>query len=178
LKKLLLEHTVCVVKSDAGLAVAPLSPWRDTEKALGISEAARKRKLAVLRLEPDVLAEANALPTHHAPLIARVDGRERRAELAERAPYLTHRQLQAAVHRLRSDPNLSVETAVAGGRQTRDQTDPLAFENQLELLSDLCRQIARLLGNLRPRVSEAEREQVRTLLANLVEIANDFGEAA
>ncbi len=177
LKKLLLQHKLHIVKSDTGLMVAPLSPWRDTEKALGISEAARKRKLALLHLEPDVLAEANALPISHAPLIAGVEGRERRVELAEQAPYLTHRQLQVVVRRLRRDPSLSVEAAV-GPRGQHGQADPLAFENQLQLLADLCRQIARLLGNLRSRVSEAEQKQVRTMLAGLIEAVHAFGEAA
>lgn len=103
LKALLLEHKVNVIKSADGLIVGPLSPWHETERALGISEAARKAKLSVLRLEPEVLEVVNALPAQHAPLIARVEGRDRRAELAERAPQLTHRQLQAAVSRLSSE---------------------------------------------------------------------------
>ena len=67
LKKLLLEHRVHVVKSDGGLTLAPLSPWRATEKALGISESIRKAKLAVLRLEPTVLEGANPPPAPHTP---------------------------------------------------------------------------------------------------------------
>ena len=167
LKKLLLEHRLHVVKSGGGLTLAPLSPWRDTEKALGISESIRKAKLAVLRLEPDVLEVANALPAHHAPLIARVDGHERRAALAERAPYMTHRQLQAAVSRLRKDPELSVDAAAAGGRLTPERSDPLAFENQLQILADLCRQLARSLSNLVPNLKDGERTQVCDLIAGL-----------
>ena len=153
-----------------------LSAWRDTESALGISEAARKRKLSVLRLEPDILADANALPANHAPLIAQVEDRERRAELVEQAPYLTNRQLQTAVRRLRSDSNLTVEAALA--KRPEVGGDPLAFETQLSLLADLCRQVVRLLGNLWPRVSEAERDEARSLLSGLVQALHEFEEAA
>ncbi|MHB8685953.1 MAG: ParB/RepB/Spo0J family partition protein [Candidatus Dormibacteraceae bacterium] len=177
LKKLLLEHNVHVIKSDTGQAVAPLSPWRDTERTLGISEAARKRKLAVLRLEPDVLAEANALPAQHVPLIAQVDGRERRAALVERAPYLTNRQLQAAVRRLRGDREMSVDDAVAG-RLPVKRPDPLAFEVQLENLCDLCRQIARLLNNIGSRVSSHEKQQLLTVVGELRATFDTFEEAA
>lgn len=157
------------------ISAAQLSAWRDTESALGISEAARKRKLSVLRLEPDILADANALPANHAPLIAQVADRERRAELVEQAPYLTNRQLQTAVRRLRSDSNLTVEAALA--KRPEVGGDPLAFETQLSLLADLCRQVVRLLGNLWPRVSEAERDEARSLLSGLVQALHEFEEA-
>ena len=177
LKKLLLEHRLHVLKTGDGPVVAPLSPWRETEHALGISDATRKAKLSVLRLEPEVRAETNALPARHAPLIARIEGRQRRVELVERAPQLTHRQLLATVRRLRADPDLNVEDAVAGKAPAPD-TDPLAFENQLAGLADLCRQLARLLANLRPRVTAEEREHVCGVLAGLIKIAHTFGEAA
>ncbi|MGH7487562.1 MAG: ParB/RepB/Spo0J family partition protein, partial [bacterium] len=176
LKKLLLEHNIHVIKTDAGPLVRPLSPWRETEKALAISEVARKRKLAVLRLEPDVMADVNDLPANHAQLIAQVEGHERRMELAEQARYLTNRQLNAAVRRLRIGDSLTVAAALEQSRQ--GQLDPLAFESQLQLLADLCRQIARLLGNLGPRISAPEREQVRAALAGLIEIVHAFEEAA
>jgi len=177
LKPLLLAYQINVVKGANGPAVGALSPWHETERALGISEAARKAKLAVLRLEPEVLEEVNALPAQHAPLIARVEGRERRAELAERAPHLTHRQLQAAVSRLRRDSDLSVAEAVAGGAASAPE-DPLAFETQIVLLADLCRQLVRLVSILRPRVTDEERPQVVSVLAGLIKVAHDFEEAS
>ncbi len=177
LKALLVEHKINVIKSADGLTVGPLSPWHVTERALGISEAARKAKLSVLRLEPDVLEDVNALPAQHAPLIARVQDRGRRAELAERAAHLTYRQLQAAVTRLRHDPNVSVADALAGGTRSVP-ADPLAFETQLDQLSDLCRQLARLVGILRPRVTDEERAQVGRVLAGLTHAFHGFEEAS
>ncbi len=176
LRTLLLKHKLHVIKTERGPAVASLSPWRDTERDLGISEASRKLKLSVLHLEPEVLAETTTMPAQHAPLIAKIDGRERRTELAERAAQLTHRQLLATVRRLREDSQLGVEDAIRG-RPEPVHCDPLAFETQLDNLGDLCRQIARLLGNLQSQASVEEREQVRKVLASLVEMAHAFGEA-
>jgi len=173
LKKLLLERKVHVVKSDTELAVAPLSPWRDTERALGISEAARKRKLAVLRLEPDVLAEANSLPVHHASLIAQVEGHERRVELVERAPYLTNRQLQAAIRRLRADPQLSVERSLsAPDTAASDQSN--LFDAQLSTLGDLCRQLVRLISILRAHAEGDRRDAAMTALMDLRRCIDEF----
>ncbi|MFI5284367.1 MAG: ParB/RepB/Spo0J family partition protein [Candidatus Dormibacterales bacterium] len=177
LKALLIANHVNVVKGANGPAVGALSKWHEIERTLGISEAARKAKLAILRLEPEVLNDVNALPAQHAPLIARVEGRDRRAELAQRAPHLTHRQLQAAVSRLRRDSDLSVAEAVAGGTASAPE-DPLAFDTQLVRLADLCRQIARLLGILRARATDDERSQVVDLLAGLMRVAHDFQEAS
>jgi len=155
--------------------VRHLSAWRETEGVLGISEAARKRKLSVLRLEPEILADANALPANHAPLIAQVEDRERRAELVEQAPYLTNRQLQAAVRRLRRDRSITVDEALA--KPPEAAADPLAFDTQLSLLADLCRQVVRLVGNLWPRAPEAERDHARSLLTSLVHALREFEEA-
>jgi ParB/RepB/Spo0J family partition protein len=167
LKALLLENDINVVHSESGATVRPLSPWRETEKALGISEVARKRKLSVLRLEPDVLAEVNSLPANHAPLVAQVEEPERRAALAERALHLTNRQLQKVVRRLREDKDLSVDAAL-NSKPKPPLEDPLAFETQMLHLADLCRQLARLVRNLWSRTSEIEREDVRRLLDELV----------
>jgi hypothetical protein len=175
LKALLLERKVHVVQTDSGPAVGPLSPWRETERALGISEAGRKAKVAVLRLEPEVLEDVNALPAYRAGLIARVDGHERRAQLVERAPSLSKRQLHAVVDRLRRDPELTVAEAV-DGRAREDVGDPLAFESQLDHLCDLCRQVVRLLGILRGRQSPEEKEQVQAVLRDLSEELNTFQE--
>ncbi len=174
MKALLLENRIHANKSGSGLHVAPLSPWRETEHALGISEVARKRKLAVLRLEPEVLAEANQLPSNHAALIARVEGDDRRGELAARASQLSHRQLHAAVRRLRENPALTIDQALSANRPLN--TNPLAFEERLRVLADLCRQIVRLLNNLKPRISDAERDQARVLLATLLQDMHGFFE--
>src|SRR5487761_1192824 len=173
----LVDHLECLKRLllARSSAVASLSPWRETEQALGISEAARKRKLSVLRLEPEILAEANGLPANHATLIAQVEDRQRRAELVEHAPYLTNRQLNAAVRRLRGDSDLSVEAAL---KRPEPVSDPLAFEQQLSQLADLCRQMVRLLGNLWPRTSEAERDEARKVLTTLVHTLHEFEEAA
>ncbi len=177
LKALLLKRGVNVVKTERGLAVGPLSPWRETEEALGIGETMRKAKLAILRLEPDVLEEAHALPAQHASLIAQVQGQERRAQLVGHAGRLSSRQLHAVVHRLRRNPALTVEDAIAG--QTRvEPDDPLAFDLQIARLTDLCRQVVRTLANLRRRVSADEKDHVRAVLADLRHTLAQFEDAA
>ena len=177
LKAQLLENKINVVRTAAGAAIGPLSPWRDTEKALGISESTRKAKLAILRLESDVLEETQGLPFHHVSLIAQVSDHRRRSDLVERAPHLTNRQLHGVVKRLRHDPELSVEHAV-GGRPLVERSDPLAFEVQLEHLCDLCRQIARLLNNIRSRVSSDEKQQLVAVVGELRATLDGFEAAA
>jgi hypothetical protein len=130
----------------------------------------------VLRLEPDILAQANTLPANRAPLIAQIEDYARRAELVEHAPYLTNRQLQATVRRLRSDSNLTIPAALV--KRPEPEGDPLAFDTQLSLLADLCRQIVRLHGNLWPRLSEPQRSQARPLLTGLVQAIHEFEDAA
>lgn len=177
LKTLLLRNNLNVVKTAAGRAVGPLSPWRETEEALGISETMRKAKLAILRLEPDVLDEAHALPAQHASLIARVEGEERRAQLVEHAARLSSRQLHAVVDRLRRNPSLTVDDAVTG--QTRaEPNDPLAFDQQIVRLTDLCRQMVRTLANLTRRVSADQRAHVRSVLFDLKQVLTTFEDAA
>lgn len=173
LKSLLLENGINVVKGADGLTVGPLSPWRDIERSLGISEAARKLKLSVLKLEPQLLKDVRALPTQHAPLIARVEGPDRRAELAARASQLTHRQLHAAVRRLRNDPQLSVADAVAGARR-RVTEDPLASEALLRRLADLCRQLVRLLDVLERQANGEEQDVIQGVLSELTRAVNTF----
>src|SRR5258708_37889250 len=105
---------------------AGLSPWRVTERALGLSEASRKAKLAVLRLEPEILEEVRGLPPHHASLVARVADPKRRAELVACATQLSNRQLHAAVRRLRADDDLEVADALnrIGPGNAPDPDDP------------------------------------------------------
>gem|GEM_PF-2024204 len=160
---------------DNGLR-AGLSPWRETERALGLSEASRKAKLAVLRLEPDILEEVRGLPAHHASLIARVADPKRRAELVGRAPQLSNRQLHAAVRRLRADDELEVADALDGitPGSASEPTDPLRLEAQLANLVDLCRQVVRILANLRPRVAGEERQRVADVLRAVASASEEF----
>lgn len=154
-------------------AMTILSPWRETEEALGLSESGRKAKLAVLRLEPGLLEEVRGLPAHHASLIASIEDPERRAELVARAPQLSNRQLHAAIRRLRHDPHLEVADAMdcsGPGNPTPD--DPLRLEAQLATLVDLCRQIVRILGNLSQRIGGDERQRVTDVL-RIVSAASD-----
>jgi ParB-like chromosome segregation protein Spo0J len=167
LKRLLVETGTHVVRSARGLVCGPLSPWRETERALGISEAARKQKVGILRLPPELQDEVRTLPAEHAIQISRLEGGERQAELVERAPSLTHRQVQAAVDRLRTDPQLTVEEALEAPGMVQEQSGPLEFEGQIALLADLCRQLTRRLGYLRARLTPPQQEQVLALLADL-----------
>jgi ParB/Sulfiredoxin domain len=166
LKRLLVERGVHVVRQ-AGVAVCgPLSPWRDTEQALGISEAGRKQKLGILRLPPDLLDEVRQLPAEHAILISRLRDPVQQEELVRRAPGLTHRQVKVAVDRLRQEPELDVDEALREDAADPDD-DPLQPELQVAAVADLCRQLARRLGYLSSRLEPAEREQVRGLLVDL-----------
>src|SRR5438874_1107782 len=86
LRNLLVRKKMHSVRTAEGRLIAgPLSPWRETERALGISESQRKNKVAVLRLDPDLLDEARVLPAEHAIQIAKLDGRERQAEMLQRS---------------------------------------------------------------------------------------------
>jgi ParB-like nuclease domain len=159
-----------------GLRVG-LSPWRETERALGLSEASRKAKLAVLRLEPDILEEVRGLPAHHASLVARVADPKRRAELVARAPQLSNRQLHAAIRRLRADDDLEVADALdgIGPGNASGPDDPLRLEAQLTTLVDLCRQVLRILANLRQRVAAEERQRVADVLRAVASASEEFG---
>jgi ParB-like chromosome segregation protein Spo0J len=167
LKQLLVKKKVHVVRSDGRFSAAPLAPWRDTEKALGISESARKAKVGILRLAPDLQEEVRSLPAEHAIQISRLDDPQRQAELVRRARTLTHRQVHAAVDRLRQDRHLTVEAALREVDDVEESPDPLAPDVQLLRITDLCRQLVRTLANLRDRLSTSEREWVVGVLADL-----------
>lgn len=146
LKRLLRKHKLHLVKTETGLDVAPLAPWSETEKALGISESQRKVKVGLLRMDPDEQDRVRPLPQEHAVQISRLPDREKRNELIERAPELTHREVRRAVDRLLAERDLDVETALSVEPALPAQ--PLAFEGRLEVIADLCRQLARALRNL------------------------------
>jgi hypothetical protein len=173
LRRLLLASNLHVVRSAAGPVCGFLSPWRETERALGISEAARKQKVAILRLPRELQEEVRDLPAEHAIQISRLRNDERQAALVEWAPELTHRQVHTAVDRLRRDPELSVEAALEQ-EGADEEPRPLRFQSQLPALADLCRQLARRLGYLRARLSAEERQQVSALLADLHQVLDGF----
>lgn len=106
LKRLLVEAGVHTVRVGGELVCGPLSPWRETEEALGMSEAGRKQKVGILRLPAELQEDVRQLPAEHAIQISRLAGRERHEELIRHAPELTHRQVRDAVERLRRDPEL------------------------------------------------------------------------
>ena len=181
LRKLLVRHKTHTVKGPNGKPIAgPLSPWRESEQALGISESQRKAKLGVLRLAPELLDELHELSAEHAIQISRLQDADQEAELVHRARELTHRQVHRVVDRLLRDPELDVSELVDSelSGDNNKITGPLAFDEQLQVLADLCRQLARMLSNLRSRTGDEDSAQVRGLLADLRCELNAFDEAA
>ncbi|MDQ2939406.1 MAG: hypothetical protein M3R23_02625, partial [Actinomycetota bacterium] len=180
LKRLLVKRKVNVVKTESGPIAGQLSPWGETEKALGISESQRKAKLGVLRLGQELLDELHDLPAEHAIQISRLQHPDHQAELAHRARELTHRQVHRIVDRLLHHPDLDVSELVDSelSGDNNKITGPLAFDEQLQVLADLCRQLARMLSNLRSRTGDEDSAQVRGLLADLRCELNAFDEAA
>ena len=177
LRWLLVKQKTHTVKgADGNLVAGPLSPWRESEHALGISESQRKAKLGVLRLGPGLLSELRELPAEHAIQISRLPDADHQAELVQRARELTHRQVHRVVDRLLRDPDLDVaklvETELSGDLET--VADPLAFDEQLQVVADLCRRLVRALRNLGSTVSTAERTMVGDLLACLNAEMGDF----
>lgn len=181
LKTLLVRRKVHSVRTSDGRQIAgPLSPWRETERALGISESQRKNKVAVLRLDPDLLDEARTLPAEHAIQIARLDDRERQAEMLRQSRDLglTCSQVQDSVDRLRDDQMLSVEEAVASASTSPEKPAILAFDQQLGNLGDICRQLVRMLANLRGAVEAEERRRLSAALTDLRDHIDEFLGAA
>jgi len=179
LRNLLVRKKVRSVRTAEGRLIAgPLSPWRETERALGISESQRKSKVAVLRLDPDLLDEARSLPAEHAIRIAKLDGRQRQAEMLQRSRDLglTCHEVQDAVDRLRDDRALSVDEAIAEVRSTPEKASVL--EQQLANLGDLCRQLVRLLANLRGAAEPDERSAAVAALSDLRVHIDGFLEVA
>ena len=181
LKRLLVRKKVHTLRTaEGGLIAGPLSPWRETEKALGISESQRKLKVGVLRLDPDLLEEARTLPAEHAIQIAKLEGRERQVEMLQRSRELglTCSQVQDTVDHLRNDQTLSVDDAIAAATSMPEQPAVLAFDQQLASLGDLCRQLVRLLSNLPGLVAPEERGDMAAALSDLRVHIDDFLEAA
>lgn len=175
LQRRLVESGVHAVRVGDRPACGPLSAWRETEQALGISEAGRKQKIGILRLPAELLEEARQLPAEHAIQISRLEGEDRQGELIRRAPELTHRQIRDAVDRLRRDPDLLVDQVLQQHGAEREPAAPTSFEEQLDALADLCRQITRRLGLLRSRLQPSQRDQVRALLQDLARVMEELG---
>ena len=172
LREMLVKHKTHIVNGADGKPVAkPLSRWRETEKALGISESQRKVKVGLLRLDPEELDRVRPLPQEHAIQISRLADKEQRTELIERAAELTHREVRRAVDRLLADRELDVDDALASDPET---PEPLTFESRLDAIADLCRQLVRALRNLDPVVSADERRAVSDLLACVDAELTDF----
>ena len=172
LREMLVKHKTHIVNGADGKPVAkPLSRWRETEKALGISESQRKVKVGLLRLDPEEQDRVRPLPQEHAIQISRLADKEQRSELIERAAELTHREVRRAVDRLLADRELDVDGALAGNPET---PEPLTFESRLDAIADLCRQLVRALRNLDPVVSADERRAVSDLLACVDAEMTDF----
>jgi len=165
LRNLLVKHKTHTIKgADGKPTVGPLSPWRDSEHALGISESQRKMKVGVLRLDAEELERVRPLPQEHAVQISRLPDKKQRTELIKLAAELTYREVRRAVDRLLSNPELKVSdslTADAGA------PDLITFESRLAVIADLCRQLVRTLRNLDPVVSADERATVSELLTCL-----------
>jgi ParB/RepB/Spo0J family partition protein len=176
LRKLLVRHKTHTVKGADGKPIAgQLSHWRESERALGISESQRKAKVGVLRLDPEELERVRSLTQEHAVQISRVPDKEQRAELIQRAPELTHRQVHRVVDRLRADRELDVDGALAGDPET---TEPVTFESRLEAIADLCRQLARSLRNLAREITPDQHELVSGLIGGLDRDLAEFRLAA
>lgn len=181
LRKLLVKHKVHVVKgADGKPQVGPLSPWRETENALGISETRRKAKLTALNLAPELLDQAREMPAEHAIQIARLQDADRQAELVRRGHDLTVIQVSRIVDRLLQDSSLDV-TEMIDAEVDREKTgvgERLSSPEHVGVLADLCRQLTRQLSNLRSRIDEAAAAQVRAILADLRRELDAFEEAA
>ena len=167
LRRLLGQHRI-----EAGT----LSIWSETEQALGISESQRKAKVSILRLDPELRDAVRELPAEHAIQISRLPDRERQAELIERTPELTHRQVHDAVERLRKDPELGVEEALS--QPAGAAGDDVAFDAQLASLADLCRQLVRLIVILQRQADADRRTSAERALVELRSTIDDFMEAA
>jgi ParB/RepB/Spo0J family partition protein len=166
---LLTEHQVHTVERDGRVAVRPLSSWHETETALGISETARKARVGLLRLPEDVQDDLRGLPLEHAVQISRLEDPTAQRELAEVAANLSHRQVRAAVAQYLQEPGAEIASLVGP-----KPSPSITFEGQLGRVADLCRQLLRLIANLRPRLDEDQRRRVADLLDQVTAANQDF----
>jgi ParB-like nuclease domain len=166
LQDLLIENGVNTMRmADGSVRCRPLSTWRVTERALGISETARKQKVGILRLAPEVLEQVRRLPAEHAIQISRLDDPDLQAELASRAAALTHREVQRVVDEVRKDPALEVDQVLE--RPAAPAAGRLAFSDQLLQLEELGRQLVRRLRLIPAELDEDQSKQLAATLASL-----------
>jgi ParB-like chromosome segregation protein Spo0J len=163
-----LDDLVGLIQAARGRAVGGLSPWRETERALGISETNRKAKVGLLRLPAEVQERLRRAPAEHAAQVSRLTDAAQQRELTDRLQDLTHDDLRVAVNCLLQNPAISVADAVErlapGSARVRDGA---GLDEQLTRLVDLCRQLSRLARNLAPRLTASECDQVNQLVAAL-----------
>ena len=163
-----LDYLVGLIQAAPGRAVGGLSPWRETERALGISETNRKAKVGLLRLPAELQERLRRAPAEHAAQVSRLTDAAQQRELTDRLDDLTHDDLRVAVNCLLQNPAISVADAVdhlaPGSARVRDGA---GLDEQLTRLVDLCRQLSRLARNLAPRLTDSECDQVKQLLAAL-----------
>jgi ParB/RepB/Spo0J family partition protein len=163
-----LDYLVGLIQAPRGCAVGGLSPWRETERALGISETNRKAKVGLLRLPAELQERLRSAPTEHAAQVSRLTDAAQQRELTDRLQDLTHDDLRVAVNSLLHNPAISVADAVELlAPQSARVRDGAGLDEQLTRLVDLCRQLSRLARNLAPRLGASERDQVNQVLAAL-----------
>lgn len=153
----------------------PLSSWAACERALGISESARKQKVGILRLAPEVQEEVRGLPAEHAIQISRLSDPTLQAELAEHAADLTHREVRQAVDELRENPERGVAEVLSRELEPPAAPDPTAFTTHLQLIEELGRQLVRRLRLLPSELDRAQSRELSTVLAGVREQLERFG---
>jgi ParB-like chromosome segregation protein Spo0J len=163
-----LDYLVGLIQAAPGRTIGGLSPWRETERALGISETNRKAKVGLLRLPVELQERLRRAPAEHAAQVSRLTDAAQQRELTDRLQDMTHDDLRVAVNRLLQNPAISVADAVENlaPRSARGR-DGAGFDEQLTRLVDLCRQLSRLARNLAPRLTASECDQVNQVLAAL-----------
>lgn len=166
LQDLLIAAGIHTMRTDAGVRCRPLTAWRVTERALGISESQRKQKVGILRLAPDVQEQLRRLPAEHAIQISRLDDHEQQVQLAGRAAGLTHREVRQIVDAVRKDPDAELDKVLATS-PAAPARGPIAFTEQLQELEDLGRQLVRRLRLMPKQRTEAQTEALAATLANL-----------
>jgi ParB/RepB/Spo0J family partition protein len=163
-----LDYLVGLIQAARGCAVGGLSPWRETERALGISETNRKARVGLLRLPAELQERLRRAPAEHSAQVSRLTDAAQQRELTDRLQDLTHDDLRVAVNRLLQNPAISVADAVEHlAPPTARVRDGAGLDEQLTRLVDLCRQLSRLARNLAPRLTASERCEVNQVLAAL-----------
>lgn len=166
LQDLLVASDIHTMRTAEGVCCRPLTAWRVTERALGISESQRKQKVRILRLAPDVQEQLRRLPAEHAIQISRLDDSEQQAQLADRAADLTHREVREIVDAVRRNHGVELGQVLAGG-PAAPAAGPVAFTQHLDELEDLGRQLVRRLRLMPKQLTQDQAEALAATLARL-----------